>query len=94
MTSTPIIPQLAATSLQDISNQRGLKFEKRRPSKEALLEALSTDVEKQGIKSFVMSLKVTELQELAVKIAKKKLNSNGANNPNNRGVLTKRLLKR
>jgi len=90
--ATPIIPQLNANSLQDISNKRGLKFEKRRPSKEALLEALSTEVEQQGIKSFVQSLKLPELQELTAKIKKTKLSSNGANNPNTRSVLSKRLL--
>jgi len=90
--ATPIIPQLNANSLQDISNKRGIKFEKRRPSKESLLEALTTEVEQQGIKSFVHTLKLPELQDLTAKIKKTKLSSNGANNPNTRAVLSKRLL--
>jgi hypothetical protein len=92
--TTPIITQLPTLSLQDITNARGLKVEseKRRPSKENLLDALSKDVEKQGIKAFLTCLKVEDLQDLSAKIKMKKLTSNGANNPNNKAVLSKRLI--
>jgi len=69
-----------------------LKFEKRRPPKDQMLEKLSEDVERQGIKAFVQVLKVNDLQDLTAKMKKKKLTSNGANNKNSRSVMQKRLV--
>jgi len=54
--------------LQDISNQRGLTFDKRRPSKEVMLDALSDDVAVLGIKAFVQILKVSDLEGLTTKL--------------------------
>jgi len=83
--ATPIIPKLAQSSLQDISNQRGLTFEKRRPSKEVLLDALSDDVAVQGIKAFVQILKLSDLEALTTKMPEKD------NWTKTKVVLTKRL---
>jgi len=91
MLTSPIIPQLGESSLQDISNQRGLKFEKRRPSKETMVEALSSDVAGQGVKAFVQVLKTSDLQALSAKVPEKVLTSNGGNNPGAKSVLSKRV---
>jgi hypothetical protein len=90
MLTSPIIPQLAESSLQDISNQRGLKFEKRRPSKETMVEALSEDIASQGIKAFVQVLKTADLQALSAKVPDKDLLKKG-NNPAAKTVLSKRV---
>jgi len=91
MTTPIIINLLGQSSLQDISNQRGLKFEKRRPSKETLLDSLSTEVADQGIKSFVSLLKNSDLEELTAHLSNKVLTSYGTNNAKHKSVLTKRL---
>lgn len=89
--TTPILPQLAESSLQDISNQRKLKFEKRRPSKQTMIEALGNDINAQGIKAFVHVLQTSDLKALSAKLDKEVLSSNGANNPSSKSVLSKRV---
>jgi len=89
--TTPILPQLAESSLQDISNQRKLKFEKRRPSKQSMIEALGNDINAQGIKAFVHVLQTSDLKALSAKLDKEVLSSNGANNPSSKSVLSKRV---
>jgi len=90
-TETPILSQLTENSLQNISNQRQLTFEKRRPTKQTMLAALSADIGIQGIKAFVQVLPLKDLKALASTLSKSVLSADGANNKNAKSVLTKRL---